>query len=213
MDHPALRRAMIATCQAMNARGLNQGTSGNLSVRVEGGFLITPSGMAYDALRPRDIVRMDLAGDHQGRRAPSSEWRLHAAILAARPELDVVLHAHAMFCTALAVHGRAIPAFHYMVAVAGGTDIRCAPYRTPTTQALADAVVPAMDGRKACLLAQHGVVVAETDLDRAFALLVEVETLAEQYWRALQLGPPPLLDEAQMAEVLALMQGYGRTGA
>ena len=210
MDHAELRRAIIDTCIQMNARGLNQGTSGNLAVRVDGGFLVTPSGMAYERLKPRDIVWMDPEGSHRGRCRPSSEWRLHRAVLAARPEFDVVLHAHSMFCTTLAVHGRAIPAFHYMVAVAGGTDIRCAPYRTPTTEALAEVVPPAMEGRKACLLAHHGVVVAETGLDRALALLVEVETLAEQYWRALQLGPPPILDEAQMAGILELMQGYGR---
>ncbi|MGZ3458014.1 MAG: class II aldolase/adducin family protein, partial [Archangium sp.] len=125
---------MIATARRMNVSGLNQGTSGNLSQRVEGGFLLTPTGMDYDALVPEDIVLMRMDGGHEGRRAPSSEWRFHRDILAARPEVGAVLHAHSMFCTTLACLRRGIPSFHYMVARAGGEDIRCAPYATFGTE-------------------------------------------------------------------------------
>ncbi|HSP78797.1 MAG TPA: class II aldolase/adducin family protein, partial [Myxococcaceae bacterium] len=124
VTHLALREAMIATARRMNAAGLNQGTSGNLSQRVEDGFLITPTGMEYERMEPEDIVLMRFDGNHEGRRLPSSEWRFHRDILAARPEVGAVLHTHAMFCTTLACLHRPIPSFHYMVAVAGGTDIR-----------------------------------------------------------------------------------------
>lgn len=210
MDETDLRGEMVATCRRMNALGLNQGTSGNLGVRVPDGYLLTPSGMDYDLMAPDDIVAMDFEGRYAGRRIPSTEWRFHRDILKRRPDVDVVIHTHAMFCTTLAIHGLSIPAVHYMVAVAGGTDIRCAPYATPTTQALSDVAVAALDDRFACLLAHHGVTAIGATLASTLALLVEVENLAAQYWRALQIGRPPVLSDAQMGEVLELMKSYGR---
>ncbi len=206
----ALREAMIATARKMNAAGLNQGTSGNLSVRVEEGFLLTPTGMDYDALVPEDLVLMRFDGPPEGRRRPSSEWQLHRDILASRPEVGAVLHAHPMFCTTLACLRRGIPAFHYMVAAAGGTDVRCAPYATFGTEELARGALAALDGRKACLMANHGMLALGADLAGAFKLAVEVETLAAMYWRALQVGEPVILDGAEMARVLEKFKTYGQ---
>ena len=183
--HLKARRAIIDAARRMNALGLNHGTSGNVGYRVGERFLVTPSGLDYDAITPADIVDMDFDGSHQGTRCPTSEWRLHRDILATRPEVDAVLHSHAVHCTALAVHGMEIPAVHYMVAAAGGTNIRCAPYRTPTTQALSDVAVPALKDRTACLLQNHGVVVLGETPDACVNLLVEVEYLAELYSRTL----------------------------
>jgi L-fuculose-phosphate aldolase len=210
MQHLELRREIIRTCQKMNAMGLNQGTSGNIGVRVADRYLLTPSGMDYDTMEPEDIVEMGFDGSYSGRRIPSTEWRFHRDILKRRAEVDVVIHTHAIFCTTLAIHGRSIPAIHYMVAVAGGIDIRCAPYVTPTTQALSDVALAALEGRRACLLAHHGVIVIGETLRSTLALLVEVENLAQQYWRALQIGAPPVLSEAQMRDIFAIMKTYGR---
>ena len=204
-----LRRRLIEACRKMGALGLNQGTSGNASVRVPGGLLITPSGLAYDAMRPEHIVRIDETGRPEGELRPSSEWRLHLDLYAARPEAGAVLHAHANHCTALACLRRPIPAFHYMVAVAGGSDIRCAEYATFGSQELSDRALRALEGRRACLLANHGMVCLERTIERALALAVEVETLACQYWRALQIGTPVLLSDAEMRRVLERFEGYG----
>jgi len=210
LGHLALREAMMATARRMNASGLNQGTSGNLSQRVEDGFLITPTGMDYEAMVPEDLVLMRFDGGHEGRRKPSSEWRFHRDILAARPEVGAVLHAHSMFCTTLACLRRGIPSFHYMVAMAGGVDIRCAPYATFGTEELSRHAVAALEGRKACLLANHGMLALGRDLAGAFKLAVEVETLAAMYWRALQVGEPVLLDPEEMAVVLEKFKTYGQ---
>jgi L-fuculose-phosphate aldolase len=210
LGHLALREAMIATARRMNASGLNQGTSGNLSQRVEDGFLITPTGMDYEAMVPEDLVLMRFDGGHEGRRKPSSEWRFHRDVLAARPEVGAVLHAHSMFCTTLACLRRGIPSFHYMVAMAGGVDIRCAPYATFGTEELSRHAVAALEGRKACLLANHGMLALGRDLAGAFKLAVEVETLAAMYWRALQVGEPVLLDSEEMAVVLEKFKTYGQ---
>ncbi|MDH3659398.1 MAG: class II aldolase/adducin family protein [Alphaproteobacteria bacterium] len=210
MNNVELRHKMIATCQKMNAMGLNQGTSGNIGVRIEDKYLLTPSGLDYDLMEPEDIVEMDFDGGYSGNRIPSTEWRFHRDILKERPEVDVVIHTHSMFCTTLAIHGLSIPAVHYIVAAAGGTDIRCAPYVTPTTQALSDVALTALEDRRACLLAHHGMIVIGETLDSTFALLVEVENLAAQYWRALQIGKPPVLNEAQLSEVFEIMKTYGR---
>lgn len=204
------REALITTARRMNASGLNQGTSGNLSVRVEGGLLITPSGMDYDMLVPADIVRLRWDGSYESKRAPSTEWRIHRDVLLRRPEVGAVLHAHSMFCTSLACLRRPIPAFHYMVTRAGGADIRCAPYATFGTEELSGHVVEALEGRKACLMANHGMVVLGESLATAFKLAVEVETLAAMYWRALQVGEPVLLDAAEMARVLEKFENYGQ---
>jgi L-fuculose-phosphate aldolase len=205
-----LRTEIVATCRKLNAMGLNQGTSGNISVRASEGYLLTPSGMDYDLMQPEDIVPMSFEGSYAGNRVPSTEWRFHRDILRTRPEVDVVIHTHSMFCTTLAIHGRSIPAMHYLITAAGGNDIRCAPYVTPTTQALSDVALKALEGRRACLLAHHGAIVIGTTLSATLALLVEVENLAEQYWRALQIGEPPLLNDAQLAEVFEINKTYGR---
>lgn len=210
VGHLARREAMIATARRMNTSGLNQGTSGNLSQRVEDGFLLTPTGMDYESLEPEDLVLMRFDGSHEGRRAPSSEWRFHRDILARRPEVGAVLHAHSMFCTTLACLRRGIPSFHYMVTAAGGADIRCAPYATFGTEELSRHAVEALEGRKACLLANHGMLALGKDLAGAFKLAVEVETLAAMYWRALQVGEPVLLDAAEMARVLEKFKTYGQ---
>ncbi|GAB4189196.1 MAG: class II aldolase/adducin family protein [Thalassobaculales bacterium] len=192
----------------MNAMGINQGTSGNASVRDPKGrgILITPSSTPYEDMRPADIALMAFDGTWSGPRRPSSEWRFHLDILARRPDAEAVLHTHSMFATTLACLGRDIPSFHYMVAVAGGDSIRCAPYATFGTEALSAHALAALDGRKACLLGNHGMICLGESLERALALAVEVETLAAQYWRALQIGQPALLSAAEMAEVLARFQ-------
>jgi L-fuculose-phosphate aldolase len=212
MKHLALRREIISACLEMNRRGINQGTSGNISARVPEGFLITPSGVPYDETKPADIVLMHLDGSHEGRRRPSSEWRFHRDIMAKRPEVGAIVHAHSMFATTLSCHGRDIPAVHYMIAVAGGSTIRCAPYATYGTQELADNALRALEGRRACLLANHGMIVVGPTLKKALWLAVEVETLAAQYWRALQIGKPNVLSEAEVAAVGEKFKAYGQPG-
>jgi L-fuculose-phosphate aldolase len=210
LAHLSQREAIISTGRRMNASRLNQGTSGNLSHRVDEGFLVTPTGMDYDSLRAEDIVLMRFDGSHEGPRLPSSEWRFHRDILASRPEVNAVLHAHALNSTSVACLRRPIPAFHYMVAVAGGTDIRCAPYATFGTEELSRNALTALEGRKACLLANHGLITVGKDLPSALKLAIEVETLAAMYLRALQVGEPVLLDEAEMAVVLEKFRTYGQ---
>jgi len=212
-DHD-LRRAIIDTCLAMNRLGINQGSSGNLSVRHGDGFLITPSSLPYDETQPQDIVAMGFDGAYEGERRPSSEWRFHRDILAARADVNVVLHSHATFATVLAVHGRAIPSFHYMVAQAGGDSIRCAPYATFGTQELSDNALAALEGRRACLLANHGLIVLGGDLKGTLALAVEVETLARQYVYALMLGQPAILPPDEIERVAEKMRRmkYGQGG-
>lgn len=213
MRHQRRRREIIDTARRMDALGLNRGTSGNVSARVDGGLLITPSGIPCEECRPGDIVEMGMDGGTHSRRRPSSEWRFHRDILAARPEVGAIVHAHSPFATTLACLGRGIPAFHYMIAVAGGRDIRCAPYATFGTQALSDAAVKALLGRRACLLANHGMIVVGPAPKAALALAVEVEALAEQYWRVLQVGEPTLLDDAEMDAVLEKFRTYGQDAA
>ncbi|HEX7271841.1 MAG TPA: class II aldolase/adducin family protein [Casimicrobiaceae bacterium] len=210
MTEMALRREIIATARKMNALGINRGKSGNVSARVTGGLLITPTGLEYDSTRPADIVAMTLAGKVRGARLPSSEWRFHRDIYASRRDAGAIVHAHAAFATTLACLGRGIPAFHYMIAVAGGRDIRCAPYATFGTQELSDHALRALRGRRACLLANHGMIAIGATLPAALALAVEIEALAEQYWRALQLGRPKLLSKAEMTRVLEKFRTYGQ---
>ena len=210
-DSRALRLAVIRAAREMNALGINRGTSGNVSVRIDTGFLVTPSALPYAETAPEDIVAVDRDGDAQGRRPPSSEWRFHRDIYAARPEAMAIVHTHSTFATTLACLDRGIPAFHYMVAVAGGSDIRCAPYATFGTQELSDHAVRALEGRKACLLARHGMIALGDSLAQSLALAVEVEALAEMYWHALQIGEPRVLDENEMREVLAKFAVYKPT--
>jgi L-fuculose-phosphate aldolase len=213
-DSVDLRAAVIRTARAMNASGINVNKSGNVSVRcrrgARPGFLLTPSGVPYEALDTEDIVFVDDEGRPAGRREPSSEWRFHAAILAARPELAAVVHTHSPHATALACQGMPIPSFHYMVAVAGGADIRCAEYATFGTQELADNAVTALAGRRACLLAHHGVIACGASLDAALSLAVEVENLARTYLLVRGLGEPRLLDAAEMERVVERFATYGQ---
>lgn len=207
-DTRALRLAVVAAAREMNALGINRGKSGNVSARVDGGFLVTPSALPYDRTQAEDVVFVTADGTPQGRRRPSSEWRFHRDIYGARPEVEAIVHAHSPFATTLACLDRGIPAFHYMIAVAGGDDIRCAPYATFGTQQLSDHAVAALAGRRACLLSHHGMIALGASLDAALGLAVEVETLSEMYWRTLQVGEPALLSADEMREVLARFADY-----
>ena len=204
---------IIATAQAMNTHGINVGTAGNVSARTKTGMLITPSSMDYLLLTPDDIVAMDFDTTWfaTNNLRPSSEWRLHLDILQHRPDVNAIVHTHSTNATALSTHSRPIPAFHYMVAVAGGHDIPCAEYATFGTQQLSDNLLTALEGRRACLLANHGVVATGPDLTSALQLAVDVEELARQYLAALVLGEPPVLSGSEMDRVLAKMArvGYG----
>ena len=214
LDDQELRHQLVTVARRMNGTGLNQGTSGNLSVRIEEGLLVTPSSLPYEQMEVGDLVALDLSGQPllEKQRRPSSEWLLHADVLRCRPEAKAVLHCHPIHATALACHDRGIPAFHYMVAVAGGDEIRCAPYATFGTKELSDNVVNALGQRSACLLARHGMVTLGKDLESALRVAVEVETLARMYLQALQLGEPPLLSKQQMEAVHAQFRGlhYGQ---
>ncbi len=205
-----LRRVLIGACRDLVHLGLTHGTSGNASVRHGPGFLVSPTGMAYEALEPSDVALVGLDGRWYGRRQPSSEWRFHRDILAARTDVGAIVHAHPRFATALACTGRGIPAFHYMVAAAGGSDIRCAPYHPFGSQALSDAALAALEARRACLLANHGIIALGADLPAALKLAVELEGLAAQYCTALALGEVRVLDAAQMRVVLEKFRTYGR---
>ena len=211
---PELRRQLIETACRMAPANLNRGSAGNLSVRTRenglDGYLITPCGMDYEVLVPEDIVFMRLDGTPDGRRKPSSEWRFHHDIYAARPEAGAILHAHSPFATSLACLRRDIPPFHYMIARFGGDTIRCADYATFGSQALSDNALTALRDRCACLLANHGLLVFGKTLAQLFALAVEFEALCEQYWRACQLGQPVLLDPDEMATVQAKFASYGQ---
>ncbi|WP_172295222.1 class II aldolase/adducin family protein [Pseudoruegeria sp. HB172150] len=204
------RAAIIAACQEMNWSGINQGTSGNISVREGEGILITPSATPYDLMTPKDIVWMGFNGAIEGELKPSTEWRFHLDILRDKPEAGAVVHAHPIACTTLAIMEKPIPPLHYMIAVAGGTDIRCAPYATFGTAELSRHALEALQGRQACLLAHHGMIACGATLDKAMWLAVEVETLAKQYLGCLPFGEPPLLSEAEIERVLEKVKGYGR---
>jgi L-fuculose-phosphate aldolase len=204
-----LRKQLIETALQMRNSGLVQGATGNLSVRYQQGMLITPTGIDYSVLLPDDIVQMDFEGHIEGQRKPSSEWRFHAAIYQQRPEANAILHAHPANCAALACQGLGIPAFHYMVAVAGGKDIRCAKYATFGSQALSDHMLDALAGRKACLMANHGLTCFDSDLLRAFSMAMEIEHLAGVYCRILSMGKAVILDDAEMERVLEKFKTYG----
>lgn len=209
-DQRGVRLRLVEVARHLASAGMNPGCSGNLSVRVEDGFLVTPSGMAYDGMHPDDLVFVDAQGHFDSPRPPSSEWRLHRDIYAHRPEAGAVVHTHSPFATTLACLRRGIPAFHYEVAFAGGADIRCAPYATYGTQEISDAALAALEGRRACLLANHGAVAIAQDLEAARDVAEKVEALARLYCQALQLGEPAILDDAEMARVVERFKGYGR---
>ena len=209
-DASAMRHAMLDAARQLVARGLNRGASGNIGVRCGNGLLVTPSGISPDVMTPETMVLLDLDGNTNSPIKPSSEWRIHRDILAARPEVGAVVHTHSMFATTLACLHRDIPPFHYMIAVAGGDSIRCAPYALFGSQQLSDHALAALTGRHACLLAQHGMLALGRDLEHALALAEEVESLCEQYWRVLQIGTPILHTPEEMQAVLDQFKGYGQ---
>jgi L-fuculose-phosphate aldolase len=209
-----LRTTVIAACRELTRRGLTFGTSGNVSVRYdEQRFFVSPTGMDYEVLQADDVPLMDLDGRWFGRRRPSSEWRFHRDIFKSRHDVGAIVHTHSPRATALACTGRGIPAFHYMVAVAGGRDIRCAPYHAFGTQELSAAALAALKDRKACLLANHGVIATGADLAAAISLAGEVENLALQYGVALSLGEVRILDDAEMCRVVEKFRTYGQQNA
>jgi L-fuculose-phosphate aldolase len=207
----AMRKTVIATAQAMSQRGLSPGRSGNVSVRCGDGMLITPSGMAYDQLQLADVVFVGAQGEVAANaRKPSSEWQFHLATYASRPDVEAIVHTHSLHATVLACAHKPIPAFHYMVAVAGGTDVPCVPYATFGTEELSRHVVDGLQSRNACLMANHGAIAVAGTLAAALELAAEVEILAEQYIKVLLLGPPKLLSAEDMSVVLETFRSYGQ---
>ena len=212
-DETEKRQAIIDACRRMNALGINQGTSGNISVRHREGLLITPTSTPYETMTVDQIVFMGLDGSCAAGQRPSSEWRFHVDIMRSRNDVGAVVHAHPTYCTILAIMGREIPPIHYMIAAAGGDSIRCAPYATYGTPELSQYAVKALEGRFACLLGHHGMIVIGSSLEKALWLAVEVETLARQYHGCLQIGEPPLLSREEIERVRRKMSGYGLSDA
>jgi len=205
-----LRASVVAGCQALAERGLPAGTSGNVSVRNgKDGFFVSPSGLDYAHMMPPDVPFVTLDGTWYGLKRPSTEWRFHRDIYKVREDAEAVVHTHSRYATALACRREGVPAFHYMVAIAGGNDIRCAPYATFGTQELSDMALQALDGRSACLLANHGVIALGSSVEKALRLAEEVENLAAQYVISLGQGAPILLDDDEMQRVLNKFQTYG----
>jgi len=206
-----LRRDIITHARAMNASGLNQGTSGNISVRVGKAMLITPSGVAYDKLTPRMIARMSLDGDGawSGPKKPSSEWRFHLDILCARPDAGAVVHTHATYCTAMSMLRRPLRATHYMIAAFGGPDVRCVDYAPYGTSELSERAVAGLRDRTAVLLGSHGMIVIGRDLDDAMWRAVELETLARQTWTASLAGDPVVLPDDEIMRTVERFKSYG----
>ena len=207
-----VRHAMVDAARRLVTLGLNCGASGNIGVRLANSFLVTPSGVAVEQLCADGMVEMDYSGAVIGSGKPSSEWRFHRDILLARPQVGAIVHTHSRHATALACQLLDVPAFHYMIAAAGGDSIRCAPYALFGTQELSDHALQALQGRQACLLGHHGMLALGADLAGALAMALEVETLCEQYWSVLQLGAPKLLSAAQMQLVLEKFKSYGPRG-
>jgi len=211
MREAELRRELVAAARRLLADGLSHGTSGNLSVRCGADFLVTPTGIAADQLTESDVVRLAADGGcAPGQRRPSSEWPMHAAVYAARSDAGAIVHCHSRFATALACLGREIPAFHYMVAVAGGGRIPCAPYATFGTSALAASAAATLVSVRACLLANHGQLALGADIASAYRLAGEVEQLAAMYHACLAIGEPQLLPAEEMATVLEAFRHYGQ---
>jgi len=197
----SLRSDLLETSRQMVALGLNRGTAGNASVRDGAHILITPSALPVAEMTEQDLLLLTADGTVVQGGKPSSEWRFHCDILNARPEIKAVVHCHSPFATTIACLRRAVPAVHYMVAMAGGSDIRCTPYSVFGEQELSDLALEALRGRKACLLGNHGLIALGTDLADALAVAVEVEFLCEIYWRTLQVGEPSILSSQQMRDV------------
>jgi len=210
MERDKLASEIIQTCLEMNRLGLNQGTAGNISTRYQDGFLITPSGIAYETLTPAQIVYIDEQGQPEPGKIPSSEWRFHQAVYQTRPDANAVIHNHAVYSTAVSILNRPIPAIHYMIAAAGGNDIPCVPYATFGTRALSESVAQGIRLRKAILLQHHGMLACEDNLSKALWLAQEVEVLAKLYLTTLAVvDPAPILSEAEIAVVLEKFKTYG----
>lgn len=209
-DTADLRRDVIETARALPRLGLTKGTSGNVSARTKSGFLVTPSGIPYDALTEDKIVALDFDGCYRGDILPSSEWRMHLDFYLARPDCGAVVHCHSPRATALSCHRRGIPAFHYMVALAGGDRVDCADYASFGTRALSDAMIAALGDRNACLLANHGQIAGGPTLQKALSVAEGIEDLADQYLSSLALGEPVILDAAEMADILKKFKSYGK---
>jgi L-fuculose-phosphate aldolase len=208
------REQLLKISQQLVILGLNRGTAGNASVRAnnangQAGFLITPSGMPVDKMTPSDMVWMDFSGNALGAHLPSSEWRFHLDILQNKSQVNAVIHTHSIYASTFSTFRKDIPAFHYMIALAGGDSIRCAPYALFGSQQLSDNAIEALKDRKACLLANHGMIAVGETLERALAITQEVETLCEQYLLALQVGEPYILSQQEMLEVQEKFKGYG----
>lgn len=208
----AEREQLLGVMQKLLQCGLNRGTSGNASVRVKYGLLLTPTGMDVEDMIASDMVFMNEDGEYEGDRKPTSEWMFHLDILKQRPEIGAVIHTHSMFATTLACLRKDVPPFHYMIAVSGGDSIRCAPYALFGSEALSKSALSALEGRRACLLANHGMIALGEDIKQAFDVAVEVEALCEQYLRALQVGEPKILTDEEMREVFAQFKGYSKWG-
>ena len=211
-DEKKQRENIIAKARWMNASGLNQGTSGNISARYKDAMLITPSATPYDGMTPDMIAAMPLTGkygDWSGPLKPSTEWRFHLDIMQARPDVGGIVHTHSTYATVLAMARKAIPACHYMIAAFGGMDIRCGGYARYGTKALSEHAIAALEGRAGCLLANHGMIATGTSLDKAMWLAVELETIAKQYYMSLLIGGPVLLTEAEIAETSKGFSTYG----
>jgi L-fuculose-phosphate aldolase len=211
MNETELRQAAVAIVRKLDALGMNRGSTGNLSCRVGDGMLITPTGMGADDLRPQDLVWLGWDGTLRGDWQPSSEWHFHQAIYRARPDLHAVLHTHSTHAAALACLRRQLPAFHYMVAVAGGDSVPCVPYALFGTEALSQAVAGAFAQRDACLMANHGLVAGGATLAKAMKVLQEIESLCEVYLKALAVGEPAVLSREEMAAVIEKFASYGKT--
>ena len=209
-EERALRQSIVDNCRKMNAMGINQGTSGNISVRWRDGLLISPTGVSYETMEIDDVVFMQFDGSFKGDVLPSSEWRFHSGILKTRPEVNSVVHTHSPYCTTIAIKELEIPPLHYMIAVSGGDTIRCAPYATWGTQELADLALEALQGRTACLLANHGMIATGPNVTRAMWLAIEVETLARQYFNTLLIGGPNLLSSEEVGRVIEKFRSYGQ---
>lgn len=208
-DEAVLRNAIVVACRQMNALGINQGTSGNISVRWLDGLLITPSGVPYERMTQADIVFLQFDGSYEHRLKPSSEWRFHCDIMQARGNIGAIVHAHPIWATAFAICRKEIPAVHYMIAAAGGPTIRCGDYASYGTAELSQIALAALEGRNACLLANHGMIATGADLDKAMWLAVEVETLCRQYAAALQIGEPHVLSNDEIARTVEKFNAYG----
>jgi L-fuculose-phosphate aldolase len=206
-----IKAEIIYYSKMLNSRKLSALRSGNISARYKDGFLITPSGKKYSSLKNKDIVFVSLEGKFDKKKGiPSTEWQFHKDIYINKKEANAIVHAHSTNATAISTHKRGIPSFHYMVAMAGGHDIKCAKYATYGTKALSKNILSALNGRKACLIANHGQIAFEENLSKAFELAEEVENISLQYITSLKLGKPKILSLKEMKKVLSKSQNYKR---